>query len=84
MCAEIDLILERDVNRGVWVKATRLIRLEEGISLPPSLPTRSEAVTGSETPIGIRNSHFKRLFLRGWPNRHSLGRNIYNTSINTT
>ena len=84
LCVEIDLILERDVNRGVWMKGIRLIRLGEGISLPHSLPTWSVAVTGSETPIGIRNSHFKRPSLRGLPNRHSLGRNIYNTSINTT
>ena len=39
LCVEIDLILERDVNRGVWMKGIRLIRLGEGISLPHSLPT---------------------------------------------
>lgn len=38
MCVEIDLILERDVNRRVWVRGIRLIRLGEGISLPLSLP----------------------------------------------
>lgn len=84
MCVEIDLILERVVNRGVWMRGLRLIRLGEGISLPPSLSTWSEAVTESEKPIGIRNSHFKRPFLRGLPNRHFLGPNIYNTSINAT
>ena len=40
MCVEIDLILERDVNRGVWMKGIRLIRLGEGIPLPRSLPDR--------------------------------------------
>lgn len=40
MCVEIDLILERVVNIGVWMKGIRLIRLGEGISIPPCLPDR--------------------------------------------
>lgn len=40
MCLEIDLILERDVNRRVWVRGIRLIHLGEGISLPSCLPDR--------------------------------------------
>ena len=40
MCVEIDLILEKGVNGGVWMKGIRLIRLGESISLPPCLPDR--------------------------------------------